>query len=240
MTMHEEPRSLALPALIVAGGALMLLTLYWTFFRAPFEVVMGAAQKIFYLHVPAAIGMYAGATVCFLGSATYLYYGEGERADAFARAGAEAATFFGAMGLLGGSLWAKPAWGFYWSWEPRISSTLLQLLIYASYLMLRGFAGDGEAERKFAAALGVLGTANLPVIRYAVRIWGGNHPSVMTNGGGGLGHPDMYVAFYLGMATMVNLALAFAWTRSRLHLARTRLGHIEERALERGLLGDEA
>lgn len=218
----------------------MLATLYWTFFRAPFEIVMGAAQKIFYLHVPAAMAMYVGAIACFFASGLYLANGN-ERADAYARAGAEVALFFGAMGTLGGVIWAKAAWGVYWSWEPRILSTVLQIAVYASYLTLRTFAGHGEAERKFAAALGVLGAANLPIIHYSVTKWGGNHPNGIIDGGGkGLGHADMKIAFWLGVASMVTLALGLLITRARLHRAGDRVELAEERALDLGLLGDGA
>jgi heme exporter protein C len=217
----------------------MLLTLYWAFFRAPFELIMGACQKIFYFHVPAAFAMYTGAAACLIGSARYLY-APSDRADALARAGAEVAALFGAIALMGGMVWAKPAWGSYWSWEPRILTTLLQILIYGAYILLRSFAGDSDAERKFSAALGVLGTANLPIIHYSVQKWGGNHPTVVTGKGGGLGHPDMYVAFFLGIVALQALAALFLWSRTRLHAASTRLAHAEERALELGLLGDEA
>jgi heme exporter protein C len=240
MLTHPRRTPLALPALALTSAGLMLAALYWTFFRAPFEATMGAAQKIFYLHVPAAIAMYVGAAACSLGSALYLYNAN-ERADAFARAGAELAFFFGAMGTLGGCLWGKAAWGAYWSWEPRILSTVLQIAIYAAYMTLREFAGDGEAERKFAAALGVLGAANLPIIHFSVKKWGGNHPRGIIEGGGqGLGHADMKIAFWLGLAAMVTLAAGLIATRARLHLGTSRLGHAEARALELGLLDDQA
>ncbi|HEU4409874.1 MAG TPA: cytochrome c biogenesis protein CcsA [Polyangiaceae bacterium] len=240
MLTHRTRPPLAIPALALAAAGLMPATLYWTFFRAPFEATMGAAQKIFYLHVPAAMAMYAGALACTLGSAIYLY-NQSERADAVARAGAEMALFFGAMGVAGGSLWGKAAWGAYWSWEPRTLSTVLQLALYAAYLTLRDFAGDGEAERKFAAALGVLAAANVPIISYSVKKWGGNHPGGIIEGGGrGLGHVDMKIAFWLGVAAMVTLAAGLIATRARLHLGAGRLAHAEGRALELGLLGDEA
>ncbi len=239
MTIPPRSPPLAFLALVGLAGTLMLAMLYWTFFRAPFEIVMGAAQKIFYLHVPAAIAMYVGAVLCSVGSAVYLYRG-GDRADAIAWAGAEIALFFGTMGLLGGCIWAKQAWGVYWSWEPRILSTVLELAIYAAYLTLRSFSGEGEAERKFAAALGVLAAANVPIIRYSVAKWGGQHPTgVIKNGGDGLGHPDMKIAFWLGVGAMLALAAGLVVSRARLHLARYRLAHAEARALDLGLLGDE-
>ncbi len=238
MPAQPERPGLGYPILVVAAGGLILTTLYWAFFRAPFEMVMGAAQKIFYFHVPVAYSMYLGATACFVGSALYLY-NQSERGDAVARAGAEVAFLFGALTEMTGIIWARPIWGVYWTWEPRLLSALLSTMVYAAYVVLRNFAGDGEAERKFAAALGVLGAANLPIIHYAVQKWGGNHPSVVTGKGGGLGHPDMKAAFYLGMLSFTLFTSSLVWARVRLHLARNRIERAEERALELGLLGDE-
>lgn len=224
---------------LVATGAALLATLSWAFFRAPFEAVMGAAQKIFYFHVPAAYAFYLSAFACFLGSAAYLYQ-PGDRADAFARAGAETAVAFGAVVLTTGPIWARPIWGVYWTWEPRLLTSLLSVLIYVAYVVLRSFAGDGEPERKFAAALGVLGAANLPIIHYSVQKWGGNHPRVISSGGGGLGHPDMKTALSLGFLAFTLLAITFLWSRMRLHTSLARLLRLEEEAASRGLLDEEA
>ncbi|MCU0656973.1 MAG: cytochrome c biogenesis protein CcsA [Polyangiaceae bacterium] len=225
--------------LLTATGIATLSTLFWAFFQAPFEAVMGAAQKIFYFHVPAAYAMYLSAFLCFVGSASYLYL-PSDRADALARAGAEAAVAFGGVVLTTGPIWAKPIWGVYWTWEPRLLTSMLSVLIYVAYVVLRTFAGDGDAERKFAAALGVLGAANLPIIHYSVQKWGGNHPRVISSGGGGLGHPDMKIALSLGFLAFTLMASTFVWNRLRLHLSQARLARLEEEAAARGLLEEEA
>ncbi len=236
----DKPRSHTLPvALAAVSLALIAATLYWTFFRAPFEAVMGAAQKIFYFHVPAAYAMYLSATVCLVGSAAYLVSPR-DGADAVARAGADCAVAFGCVVLTTGPIWAKPIWGVYWTWEPRLLTSLLSVLIYVAYVVLRSFAGDGEAERKFAAALGVLGAANLPIIHLSVRKWGGNHPRVISSGGGGLQHPDMKVALGLGFFAFTLLAITLIAARTRLYLASSRVARLEEEAMTRGLLDDEA
>lgn len=234
-----KTRDLAFFGLIGLTGLLLVTTLYWVFFKAPFEVVMGAAQKIFYFHVPAASALYLGAFVCFLGSAAYLVQSTPQR-DAFARAGADVAVAFGLMVLTSGPIWAKPIWGVYWTWEPRLMTSLLSVMIYVAYVVLRAFVGDGDGERKFSAALGVLGAANLPIIHYSVQKWGGNHPRVISNGGGGLAHPDMKIALSLGFATFACLAISMVWMRYRLHLAQARLVAAEEEAASLGLLEEEA
>lgn len=223
--------------LVALAAIACVVTLHVIFYRVPIEATMGIVQKIFYFHVPAAVSMYIGAVVCFVGSAGYLARGT-RNWDAFARSGAEVAVVMGMMVIVTGPLWAAKAWGVYWTWDPRLTTSLLSILIYIAYVVLRSFAGDGDAERKFAAALGVLGAANLPIIRYSVQKWGGNHPKVISTGGGGLQHPDMKLALNLGFVTFFLLTAVLIWVRYRLEVSRNRLQEIEEEALELGL-GEE-
>jgi heme exporter protein C len=219
------------PALAGLTAAVFACLIY-----AIFEVVPpaqaaagGIAQKIFYFHVPSAYAMYLCGAVCFLGSAAYLALPTDSR-NALARAGAECAVVFGLMVLTSGPLWAKKAWGVYWAWDPRLTTTLLSVMVYVAVVVLRAFSGDGEAERKFAAALGVLGTVNLPIIHYSVLKWGGNHPTVIGRGGGGLGHPTMKLTLGIGFLAMTLLAVLLLWVRTRLAILATRLTLAEEQA----------
>lgn len=231
------PASLGFQALAAATAIALVVTIGIIFFRAPVEASMGIVQKIFYFHVPAAYSMYLGATVCFVGSAGYLARGT-RRWDAIAKAGAEVAVVMGMMVLISGPLWAMKAWGVAWTWDPRLTTSMLSVLIYVAYVLLRSFAGDGDAERKFAAALGVLGAANLPIIHFSVQKWGGNHPKVITTGGGGLQHPDMKLALGLGFLTFTLLALTLVWLRAKMELSAARLAEVEQEALEEGIGGD--
>jgi heme exporter protein C len=221
-------------ALVALTALAFVVEILFVFLRVPTEARMGIVQKIFYFHVPSAYCMYIGATACFLGSVAYLVRPTDAR-DAFARAGAELAVVFGAIVLTTGPLWAAKAWGVYWTWDPRLTTSLLQVLIYVAYLVLRGFAGDGDGERKFAAALGVLGAANLPIIHYSVQKWSGQHPTVITSKGGGLQHPDMKLALGLSFCAFTLFAIALLWGRVRLELARNRLARAEEDAIDLGL-----
>lgn len=221
--------------LLLAASALAILgTLHFVAYRVPTEASMGVVQKIFYFHVPAAYAMYLGATFCFVGSVGYLWKGTA-RWDALARAGAEVAVAMGMMVLISGPLWAAKAWGVYWTWDPRLTTSLLSVLIYVAYVVLRAFTGDGDAERKFAAALGVLGAANLPIIHYSVQKWGGNHPKVISKGGGGLQHPDMRLGLMLGFLAFTLLAITLVWLRARIALSAARLSELEQEALELGV-----
>lgn len=201
------------------------------------EAAGGLAQKIFYFHVPAAYAMYVSGMLCFLGSAAYLVRATHGR-NALAQAGAEAAVVFGAMVLASGPLWAKKAWGVYWTWDPRLTTLLLSVMLYVAMVVLRRFSGDGDAERKFAAAFGVLGTVLLPVIHYSVRLWGGNHPTVVGKGGGGLS-PAMMETFWIGFIPMTLLCILIVAVRARLSLVHSRLSDAEELGFALGLVEGE-
>jgi heme exporter protein C len=221
-------------ALVVGTTALYFYLLNFVFLTVPTEKTMGIVQKIFYFHVPSAYSMYIGATACFVGSVLYLLKPTDAR-DAFARAGAECAVVFGAIVMTTGPLWAAKAWGYYWTWDPRLTTALLSVLIYVAYLVLRAFAGDGEGERKFAAALGILGAANLPIIHFSVQKWSGQHPTVITGKGGGLQHPDMKAALGMSFFAFTLFAIALLWARTRVEIAKSRLARAEEDAIDLGL-----
>jgi len=228
----------------IAWSVLLLLTLVGIvgaiqviFLRAPTEASMGIVQKIFYFHVPAAYGMYLGAIFCLVGSVGYLAKGT-LGWDAFARGGADVAVIMGMMVMTSGPLWAAKAWGRYWTWDPRLTTALLSLSIYCAYVIMRLFSGGGEAERKFASALGILGAFTLPIIHLSVRLWGGQHPNVINKGGGGIQDPTMKLALLLGFVAFTLLATLLSLYRARLHRSEGRLDALEQEAIALGLAGD--
>jgi len=232
------PRNRSTDGLFYSVLALTTLTfvvdILYIFFKVPTEARMGIVQKIFYFHVPIAYSMYLGATACFLGSFAYLVRPTDGR-DALAKAGAQAAVAFGLMMLTTGPLWGAKAWGAFWTWDPRLTTALLSVLIYVAYVVLRSFAGDGDGERRFAAALGILGAANLPIIHFSVQKWGGQHPMVITGRGGGLHDPAMGVALTMGFVGFTLLAVVLIWAQARVEIVRARLRRAEEDAIDLGL-----
>ena len=212
--MRNRDRGWAL-ALTVATALLLAGLFCAVAYRAPVAQAEagGLSQKIFYFHVPAAYALYLCGAVCCGFSAAYLVRPTSQN-NAWARAASECAVFFGLVVLTSGPLWAKKAWGVYWTWDPRLTTLLLSVLIYASVVILRVFAGDGDSERRFAAALGVLGTVNLPIVHLSVRKWGGNHPTVITRGGGGIS-PEMRHVLLLGFVAMTALSVLLLWLRAR-------------------------
>lgn len=205
------------PFVIVAGlAAVVFLAAMWAIFMyAPQEATMGIVQKIFYFHVPSAIASYLGFIVAFGASVLYLVKGD-RRADVVGRAGAEIGVFFCLVVMMSGPLWARKAWGSFWTGEPRLMLTLVLLLIFLAYLVVRQLGGDSELTRRVCAALAILGVVNIPLVRYSVARWRGNHPRVITGEGGGIS-PEMQVALLLGF---VFAALLF----TMLFMVRVRQG----------------
>jgi heme exporter protein C len=224
----RKTQDLVFYVLFAATAASFVYDIQLIFFRTPVEMTMGIVQKIFYFHVPAAYAMYLAAGACFVGSVAYLYSPTDGR-DALAKAGAEIAVVFGLMVMISGPLWGAKAWGRYWTWDPRLTTTMLTVLIYVAYVLLRSFAGDGEAEKKFAAALGIVGGPMLYIIHISVKKWGGQHPVVIGSGGQGIAK-SMLPALFVSLAAFTLLAAVLVWMRMRIEIARARLHQLEEEA----------
>lgn len=221
-------------ALAAVTGLSLLAATYYAFVVAPVEEQMGIVQKIFYLHVPSAYSMYVGLSLCVVGSVVYLVK-RSDTWDAIAVAGAEVGLVFCLIVLITGPLWGRKAWGVYWTWDPRLTTTMLIGMIYTAYVLLRNLGAAGEVERRFAAGLGVVGGALMPIIHYSVKLWRGQHPTVITNKGGGL-HPDMGTALALGFLAFSLLTALLIWARVRAERDRQRLEGLELDAAEFGLL----
>jgi heme exporter protein C len=224
----------ALNLLIVTCAVVLLVELYAIFVVAPVESQMGIVQKIFYFHAPSAYAMYLAFGVSAIASAVYLGKRD-ERWDAWAVAGAEVGSVFCLIMLVTGPLWGRKAWGTYWTWDPRLTTTLLAGLVYFAYIVLRSFGSVGEVEKRFAAGLAIFGLLDLPVIHYSVRRWRGTHPTVITGKGGGL-HPDMYPALFIGFFLFTLIAVLLIWQRARLERLRQRVQALEIDAAERGFM----
>ena len=225
-------RRFVYPAVAVVAGALLASTLYLVLFATPAEAALGIVQKIFYFHVPAAYAMYLGWAVCAVASVVYLVRRK-DRIDALARSSAEIALVFAMIVMISGPLWGRKSWGAFWTWDPRLTSALLLTLIIAGYALLRTL-GRGEPERRFAAALAILGACVAPIIHISVTKWRGQHPTVIGKAGGGLAR-EMVLPFALGLISFTVLFAALLLARYRLELARRRLADLEERATVAGV-----
>ena len=218
---------------LVAIAALAIASLILlVFFHAPVEASMGVVQKIFYIHVPSAYAMYLGWAVCCVSSIAYLARRK-ERWDMLAQSAAEVAFLFAGIVMITGPLWGRKSWGVYWTWDPRLTSALLLTLIIASYVLLRSLSA-GEAERRFAAALSILGACLVPIIHLSVQRWRGQHPTVITGRGGGLA-PEMRTVFFVGLAAFTILFAVLLARRYALEKTRRKLGELWETAAELGI-----
>src|SRR5262252_9234648 len=156
--------------LLAAAGFLIVPTMI---IDAPVEPVMGFVQKIFYFHVPCAIMLFLSTFVCAGGSVAYLFKGS-ERGDRLALAAGELGVLFGMCVLVSGPLWGRKAWGVYWQWDARLTSSLLLFLTLIAYLLARKYGGPGG--KRLAAALGLFAAVNVPLVYKSVDIWRTIHP----------------------------------------------------------------
>jgi len=140
---------------------------------APDESTMGLVQKIFYFHASAGMTLFAAAAVSGIGSALFLFTRK-PWADRMAVSGAELASIIGLVVLVTGPLWARKAWGVWWQWDARLTSTLVMWLIFNAYLLLRKYGGLGSD--RLAAAVALFGMANVPFVYWSVNVWRTLHP----------------------------------------------------------------
>ena len=166
--------------LIVFATVLFAIAPYFVS-QAPLERTMGLIQKIFYYHVPSAMMLFASAFVCGIASAIFLFK-RNPAADRIALAAGELAVTFGIIVLVTGPIWARKAWGVWWQWDARLTSSLLLWMMFVAYLLVRRFGGPGS--EKLSAAMALFGMANVPFVYVSVNYWRTLHPktSVITEG----------------------------------------------------------
>jgi heme exporter protein C len=189
-------------------GVLSVLALHWmVFFWVPTESTMGIIQRIFYIHVPAAWVAFFAFGIVAVCSAVYLWLGD-ERLDQAAVAAAEGGMVFTTVVLLTGPLWGKIAWGTYWTWEPRLTLTLLLWFIYLGYFLVRASTENPERGKRFAAVVGLVGAADIPLIHLSVVWFRSLHPTpVVMKPEGATLHPDMLTTLMVGLLSFTLLFL---------------------------------
>jgi heme exporter protein C len=206
----------AFPILAILTAGLLSYGLYGALIQAPTEQTMGDVQRIFYYHVPSAWTAFCLFFVNLVASIVYLVR-RNPKADVLALASAEVGVVFCTVVLVTGPIWARPVWGIWWTWDLRLTLTLVLWLIYVSYLMLRRFSSSGQTPM-IAAVLAVLGALDVPVI-----------------GGGGSIDPRMLHILLLNWLAFMCLATLVCWSRYRLEILRRQVE--ETQALESLLVG---
>ncbi len=184
---------------------------------APREATMGDAQRIFYFHVPSAWIGFLAFFIVFVSSVLYLLKGD-RKWDALALSSAEIGVVFTTLVLLTGPIWAKAAWGAFWVWDARLTTTLILWFIYVGYLTLRSTVEDVRKAR-LAAVLGIVGFLDVPVIYISVTVWRTMHPTLVVNEPGGL-DPAMRTTLMVALASFTLLYSLLLVARLRLEQKR--------------------
>lgn len=227
------PKPFPLAPLALAALAALAVGQWFIWVYAPLEETMGLVQKIFYIHMPLAWWSLVSFFVVFCASIRHILT-RSHGSDILAGAAAELGVLLSGLALITGSIWGRAAWNVWWTWDPRLTTTLIMWFVYAGYLVLRGSSAGGgmggERRAMVCAVLGVVAFLDVPLVFYSARIWRSVHPAVLASQGGGL-EPEMW------HTVLVNLA-AFGLLWLLLLVLRYRLGRAEERA-QALLLGRE-
>jgi heme exporter protein C len=221
----------------ILGGlalAAVLFSLCWSLAVAPPDAYQGEVQRIMYLHLPSILIAYLSYFLVFVGSGLYLWKRE-KRDDILAHAAAELGVLFTALTIIEGSIWGRPTWGVWWTWDARLTLTAILLLIYVGYLMLRSLIEDENRAAVAAAVLGIIGFLDIPLIHMSVYWWRTLHqpPSILRpdklpweNV-----HPSMLTALTISFVSFLLLYFYLLSLRYRMGEMRQ---EIIARRLERG------
>ena len=217
---------------------LMVVSLFMVFEWVPTEEDQGIVQRIFYFHVPCAWVAFAAFGIVAIAGVFYLWLKD-QIWDDLGYTAAEIGMVFCTLVLITGSLWAKPIWGTWWTWDSRLTTTFILWLLYGGYLMLRAMADDTPEVARFGAVIGIVAALDVPVVILSVRLWRTIHPAVLVtrSGSHGLEDPRMVVTLLVSLAAFTVL---FGWllmlrfqqlrTRSRLTTIRRDVALVEAAA----------
>ncbi len=206
---------------IIGALALLfvLLGLYWGLIEAPPDGYQGEAQRIMYLHIPSILTAYLSFFIVFVGSCLFLWKRE-KRDDILAHSAAEIGVLFTGLTIIEGSIWGKPTWGVWWTWDARLTLTAILFLIFVGYLMLRSLIEDENRGAVGSAVLGIIGFLDIPLIHMSVYWWRTLHqpPSILRpdkmpweNV-----HPSMLIALSINFVAFILLYFYLLSLRLRL------------------------
>ncbi len=188
--------------LLGVSPLLMVASLYLIFIYVPTEETMGIVQRIFYLMVPMGWLALLAFLVVFICSILYLTKRE-NKWDTLAYSSAEVGLVFTTLALITGSIWARPIWDVWWTWDPRLTATLVLWLIYVAYFVVRSFAADESRGARLAAVVGIIGFVDIPIIGMATTLWKGLHPPMIIFEEGGIA-PSMLLTLLVSIAAFTT------------------------------------
>jgi heme exporter protein C len=220
----------------IATVVAVLAMLYMALIYAPTERTQGQAQRIFYIHIGSAVITYVAYIVTAVASIGFLWK-RSEWLDQLARSSAEVGLLINSILLVSGSIWGKAIWGTWWSWDARLTSTLILWFIYAGYLMLRAYGGDTPQIARSAAVIGIIGCLDIPIINQSVRWWRTLHPAPIVVRESPALPATMLQAMFVAMAAFFLLYLYLTIQRFRVEQLSTTVGRLRQEAL---FLDDDA
>ncbi len=218
--------------LAIVTALLLSFALYEALIAAPTERTMGDVQRIFYYHVPSAWTAFLLFLINFVASVVFLIRRD-TKADILALVTAEVGVVFCTVVMATGPIWARPVWGIWWTWDLRLTLTLVLWLIYVSYLVLRRFSTSSQTP-VLAAVLAIFGALDVPLVYFSIWFFRTQHPSPVIGGGGSL-DPRMAHVLLINWAAFLCLASLVCWTRFRLEVLEREVE--EAQALESLLEG---
>lgn len=220
-------RPALIDAWIIVAAIAVIAAYVRVIWYTPAEATQGLAQKIYYLHLPAALNAYLAFSVVFVTSIVYLWLRD-ERADRVAEASAEVGLLFTTVVLTTGPIWGKPIWGTWWTWDARLTLTLFLWFIYAGYLVLRGAIPEPSLRARYSAVLGILGALLIPFIHMSVYLFRTLHPMpVVLKPSAPSLPPQMLYTLMFSFAAFVLVYIALVRARYRLGVERARLLELE-------------
>ena len=195
---------------------LMLAALYLVFIWVPNEKTMGIIQRVFYFHVPAAWVGFLAFGIVFIASIAYLVK-RNDNWDLIAAISAELGLVFCSIMLITGPIWAKPVWGIWWTWDPRLTLALVLWLIYVAYVMLRIYVTDEGKRARLSAVVGIIGFLDVPLVYMSIRWWRTQHPGAVLSirTGGGKMDPAMESILFQNAVALLMLAAVMVAVRMR-------------------------
>lgn len=194
----------------------MVTAILIVFVATPPEKTMGDVQRIFYFHVPSAWIAFLAFFVVFISSIAFLKSGR-EIWDTVAMSSVEIGVLFTTLVLITGPLWARPVWNTWWTWDVRLTTTLILWLIYVAYLMLRSFVADRQRAARLAAVFGIVGFIDVPLVYMSIRWWRTLHPGPVIGGGESSGlAPEMLRALMITLFAFSLLYAILLWLRVQL------------------------
>ena len=212
---------------------LMLAALYLVFIWVPNEKTMGIIQRVFYFHVPAAWVGFLAFGIVFIASIAYLVK-RNDNWDLIAAISAELGLVFCSIMLITGPIWAKPVWGIWWTWDPRLTLALVLWLIYVAYVMLRIYVTDEGKRARLSAVVGIIGFLDVPLVYMSIRWWRTQHPAPVRAGGEKSGlAPEMMFTFIFCLITFTVLFFYLLQKRYRIEKAEQEINELYKKVNDR-------